>query len=138
MSVRNQGAKRYLRDVRKAMPIYVVSSRKVVKQISLLVDEYVQEHPDAEYAEIVSRFGEPSGIVETYFDTLNPSEIAGQMNIKRKIIAIAAATALAALVILSASMISMLLDFYSLEDGYIVEKIEVIEDIRFDSELDGE
>lgn len=86
---------RYLRRVRRELPIPGRTRRALLCRIREAIYEQIQEeNPDRET--LISKFGSPRQIAESYMDSLSVSEFMNEMRIRRKVVCIVSAAALAA------------------------------------------
>lgn len=98
-------------------------------QVKSSVQDYVSDYPNAAYEDIIDRFGTPHQIAAAYVNDMDVPEILNNLQVRRKVVKIAVATA-AAVIFLWLGTISISL-IYNLEqsNGTIETYIEVIEDI---------
>ncbi len=70
----NESAKRYLEEVSSRINFIEKEKNDSLKELSLLIEEYCSEHPDASADDLYREFGNPSDYTEAFFDRKNRSE----------------------------------------------------------------
>ena len=79
--------KKYIDEIIEAFPIYNMKTRKFVKDLEKNIYRYTAQHEVSSIKDLYKRFGDPSEIVEDYFDYIKASEItSGLSNRNIKII----------------------------------------------------
>ena len=81
----------YLKIVRSYLPCSRRVKNQIMEQITKNLDAYLSEEPEAEYAQIVARFGEPEAIAAAYVESTGTAEILRALQIRRRIVSIVAA-----------------------------------------------
>ena len=90
---------RYLRKVRRALPIPGKTKRALVQQIRESIYEQTGEAAALDEAALVEKFGTPRQIVESYVENMSVSEFMDDMCVRRKVIRIVLAAVLVVFVI---------------------------------------
>lgn len=90
---------RYLRKVRRALPIPGKTKRALVQQIRESIYEQTGEATELDEAALVEKFGTPRQIVESYVENMSVSEFMDDMCVRRKVIRIVLAALLAAFIV---------------------------------------
>lgn len=80
----NKELKKYYRDISKALS-GSKEKKAIIAQIKSSVGQYIQDNPDAAFADITQKFGFPTEIAEQYFDDDVAKHLSAQMNKRRKI-----------------------------------------------------
>ena len=57
---------RYLRDLRRLMPVYGKSQREYLHAIDQSIEDYCNSHPNPTYEELTDHFGAPQEIIGDY------------------------------------------------------------------------
>lgn len=57
---------RYLRDLRRLMPVYGKSQREYLHAIDQSIQDYCNSHPNPTYEELTDHFGAPQEIIGDY------------------------------------------------------------------------
>ena len=74
----NRTARRYLREAKSWLPCSGKQKRDILARIENVVNDYVDQNPDADYSEIMNRFGTPRQIAAAYVDDMDTEELLGQ------------------------------------------------------------
>lgn len=90
---------RYLRKVRRALPIPGKTKRALVQQIRESIYEQTGEVTELDEAALVAKFGTPRQIIESYVENMSVSEFMDDMCVRRKVIRIVLAAVLVVFVI---------------------------------------
>ena len=80
----------YLKKVRSYLPCSRKVKNHIMEQITENVDGYLVETPEADYEQIVARFGAPETIAAAYVESTGTAEILRALQIRRRIVAIIA------------------------------------------------
>lgn len=91
--------KRYLRKVRRALPIPGKTKRALVQQIRESIYEQTRETATLDEAALVAKFGTPRQIIESYVENMSVSEFMDDMCVRQKVIRIVLAAVLVVFVI---------------------------------------
>lgn len=131
----NIAAWRYLWKVGGWLPCSGKLKREIMARIKTVLDDYLNDHPDADFAELSHRFGTPQQIAASYIEEMNVQDLLKQLRIRRKIICIVVATALTLVSLWAGVVITALIRHVKAMDGYlIVGEAEVID--RWEIETD--
>ena len=131
----NIAAWRYLWKVRGWLPCSGKLKREIMARIKTVLDDYLNDHPDADFAELSHRFGTPQQIAASYIEEMNVQDLLKQLRIRKKIICIVVATALTLVSLWAGVVITALIRHVKAMDGYlIVGEAEVID--RWEIETD--
>lgn len=116
-------ARRYLREVRSWLPCAGKMKKEVLGKIGGTVGDYLAENPNGDYAALVARFGTPQQIASAYVDEMETPELLHSLRIRRRVVAIVSAAALA-VVILWAGVVAVSFAYNVMNDnGFYVEEI---------------
>lgn len=131
----NIAAWRYLWKVGGWLPCSGKLKREIMARIKTVLDDYLNDHPDADFAELSHRLGTPQQIAASYIEEMNVQDLLKQLRIRRKIICIVVATALTLVSLWAGVVITALIRHVKAMDGYlIVGEAEVID--RWEIETD--
>lgn len=131
----NIAAWRYLWKVRGWLPCSGKLKREIMARIKTVLNDYLNDHPDADFAELSHRFGTPQQIAASYIEEMNVQDLLKQLRIRKKIICIVVATALTLVSLWAGVVITALIRHVKAMDGYlIVGEAEVID--RWEIETD--
>lgn len=126
--VRNKDARRYLREVRALLPGAGKQKRDILNRIEAMVAEYLTENPDADYAGITSRLGAPNQIAASCLEEMDANDLVKKLHIKKRIICIAAAAALAIVMLWVGVILSAWQNYHVNIDGQFSEEIINVSD----------
>ena len=90
----NRAARRYLRNVKDWLPCSGKLKREIMARIKNVLDDYLAEHPDADFVELSHRFGLPKQIASSYVEEMDTEELLHNLRIRRRILGIVTCTAL--------------------------------------------
>ena len=97
MNTAERAAGRYYRKVRSWLPGGKMR-RYVMTQIRETVQEFVQEHPDADVAAIQAQLGTPQEIAAAYVENMETAAVLKGLRIRRRVLFAVCATTLAILI----------------------------------------
>lgn len=95
MRMRNRAARRYLREIRSWLPCSRKLKRGILEKIGSTITEYLAEKPGADYDKLLTRFGTPQQIAASYVNEMETPELLRQLRMRRKVVKIIGAVALA-------------------------------------------
>ncbi len=133
MELTNKAAKRYLRQVRAWIPVGGQMKRQILDMVQSNLQEYLEECPDAQWNDLVRRFGTPQQIASAQVEEMEAGELLQNLRIRRRVVTIAVCTALA-VVLMWASMVSAAY----LEFGRGIENLTVTEGIIVEEDVTRE
>ena len=84
----NRETKNYIKNIEKTLVGSTQQKQEFLKNISSAVEEYCENNPDASYADICLRFGEPDVIAKELICDTDVADIKKKVGVK-KIIAVA-------------------------------------------------
>lgn len=123
----NRPARRYLRQIRGWLPCAGSMKRKMLAEIRETLLEFLADHPDADEQAIVSRFGAPQQIASSYVEEAETGELLRKLRIRRRVVSIACAAAVACVAIWAGAVIYMVnSDAHQVKDPVVY--IEITED----------
>lgn len=97
MNTAERAARRYYRKVRSWLPGGKMR-RYVMTQIRETVQEFVQEHPDADVAAIQAQLGTPQEIAAAYVENMETAAVLKGLRIRRRVLFAVCVTTLAILI----------------------------------------
>ena len=97
MNTAERAARRYYRKVQSWLPGGKMR-RYVMTQIRETVQEFVQEHPDADGAAIQAQLGTPQEIAAAYVENMETAAVLKGLRIRRRVLFAVCATMLAILI----------------------------------------
>ena len=84
--IHNRFAKKYLRRVRSVLPGSAKMTKQIMEQIRNEVLSYFEEYPQADYKDLLSRFGAPETIAASYAESMGTAEILKKLRIRKRIL----------------------------------------------------
>lgn len=97
MKTNSRIARRYCCSVRSWLPCGKMR-RVIMKQIQETVNTFVLQNPDADFEAIQAQFGQPKDIAVSYVENMGTAEVLKGLHVRRRVLTIILATALALLV----------------------------------------
>lgn len=89
----NKHQKRYCRQVSRLLPCGLTHKRMILSRIGEMVSSYLEDHPGADYSEIVDVFGEPEQVAVSYIQEQDEKAVLHRLNIGKRLVAIVTAVA---------------------------------------------
>lgn len=121
----NRPARRYLRQIRGWLPCAGSMKRKMLTEIRETLLEFLADHPDADEQTIISRFGTPQQIAASYVDEAETEELLRRLRIRRRVVSIACAAAVACVTIWAGAILFALhSDAHKLDNSVIYVEID--------------
>lgn len=81
---------RYYREVRSWLPCSRKLKDSIMSRLQENVRDYLEEHPDADTAQIRAHFGAPETIAAAYVDEMGTDVLLRDLRIRRKIVSLTA------------------------------------------------
>lgn len=135
MRKRNRAARRYLRNVKDWLPCSGKLKREIMARIKNVLDDYLAEHPDADFAELSHRFGLPKQIAASYVEDMDTEELLRNLRIRRRIVGIVTCAALIVITLWAGTVTYVIIHNERLAHGYgVLGEIGVIEDVKYGEE----
>lgn len=128
---KNAAVERYLRKVRRELPIPGKTKKALLRRIQEAVYEQTRQDGKLDMEELISRFGSPRQIVEGYMDGMSVTEFARDLRIRRRIVRIVSMVAMLVLLLWAGRMGKIWLQHRSYDNGYITERLIVTERTTF-------
>lgn len=125
---------RYLRKVRRTLPIPGKTKRVLLGQIREAVYEQTEECAELDEAALIVKFGTPRQIIEGYMENMSASEFVKDMRVRRRIIWAVSAAALAFFIYRTYMIGSSWLTHYYSDNGYYEEYITEIIRVTYPEE----
>ena len=122
--IHNRHAKKYLRRIRCMLPCSRKMKKRIMEQIRDEVSLFLDDTPKADYAALMSHFGEPESIAASYIEGMGTAEILRKFRI-RKLVLSTIAIVLAFIVITWAVTVTWAIHSYKIEnDSYTIVTID--------------
>lgn len=98
----------------------------------LMFNDYLAEHPDADFVELSHRFGLPKQIASSYVEEMDTEELLHNLRIRRRILGIVTCTALIVITLWAGTVTYAIIHNERLAHGYgVLGEIEVIERVEY-------
>ena len=119
----NLHAMRYLWELRWRMPNNIPQRKQILSRMETLVRDFTSEEAHADYSAIAAHFGTPKQIVISCLEEMDGTELAIELSIRKKIVAVVISVAAIALV-LWASVVFLAWEKHQKNDnGFFTENI---------------
>lgn len=119
----NADVQRYLREIKEDIPCAGKRKRDILRKIDETIGSYLEENPDARYGDMTARLGTPKQIVTSCLEEMDTGELIKRLKIKRKIVGIVAAAAIAVVALWAITVSVIYIENRKDGDGYFVEYI---------------
>lgn len=132
----NSAVRRYLWQVHGWLPCSGKLKREILRRIGESIAQFLSENPEASYEALAERFGSPRQIAATYVDEMGTDELLRDLRVRRRIVGMIAATAVAVVCLWAGLVTASYLDHVNGMNGYVVVG-EVAEIDRVEVEQGG-
>ncbi len=122
----NADIQRYLREIKRDIPCAGKRKRDILNRINEIIGGYLEENADPSYDGLTARFGTPKQIVTSCLEEMDTGELIQKLKIKRKIVSIVAAAAVAVVVLWAAVVSIAYIEHKKDGDGYFVESDPIV------------
>ncbi len=123
--VKNKSARKYLREVRGLIPGAGNQRKSILQRVRESVKELIEINPDADYDLISERLGSPKQIAVSALEEMDEGKLLRALHIKKQIVGIAAAVALAIVLLWAGVVFSAWVRFnVDMNGSSVVEIIE--------------
>lgn len=136
MENRSRAKRRYLREIRGWLPCSGKWKRGILEKIEQSIAQFLSENPEASYEALAERFGSPRQIAATYVDEMGTDELLRDLRVRRRVVGMIAATAVAVVCLWAGLVTATYLDHLNGMNGYVVVG-EVAEIDRVEVEQGG-
>ena len=121
--------KSYFREIKRQIP-GGCKKNKILRDLRLSVNDFIEENSDATFGAVVEHFGTPQQIADSYTEEMPPQELQRQLKIKKWIIGIAAGMAACALLMWAIAIGIALVKQSKHDGGYHEEGPVVVDEIE--------
>ena len=125
--VNNAGIRQFLREIRKNIPGGGKRKGQILRQVKASVLEYLAEVPSASYGDLLTRFGTPAQIAETYLEELDVPDLRKQLTIRKRILLIVSLVAICIILLWTGVVCAALAEAKSNMGGVVTDEIEIVE-----------
>ena len=119
--------KSYFREIKQQLP-GGCKKNKILRDLRLSIDDFMEENPDATFTAVVEHFGTPQQIVDSYTEEMPAHELQKQLKIKKWIIGIIAGAVACALIIWGIAVGIALIEASKRANGYHEEGSVIVID----------
>ncbi len=74
--------KKYLKNIWTIMPVHTKKEKLYLNELEKHLNEYLDDHPQCSYDDIVLQFGEPKDIVVEYIQNSDENDLIKRMKLK--------------------------------------------------------
>lgn len=117
MAANNLSLRKYHKEIRGLLPCSQKIKKEILSQIDQSVISFLQENPDADYSQIVARFGTPQSIAATYVENIGTADILRSLRIRKRVVMIIITTVLIILLSWASIVTAELVHQGKLADG---------------------
>lgn len=125
MKNREAALRRYYRTIRSYLPCTAKQKKRILDEIRERVNAYLEEYPEAGFAQIEARFGTPQTIAAAYVDDMDTPELLNVLRIRRKIVTAVASGVIAVILIWGIAVSVAYVEAHSQWNGYVENYITV-------------
>lgn len=126
MENRSRAKRRYLREIRGWLPCSGKWKRGILEKIEQSIAQFLSENPEASYEALAERFGSPRQIAATYVDEMGTDELLRDLRVRRRVVGMIAATAVAVVCLWAGLVTASYFDHVNGMNGYIT--VEIVEE----------
>ena len=127
-----KAAKYYMKAVRHSLSCPRKLKRDMLTNLQSDVDTYLEENPGAAMEDLITRFGEPAVLSESYISSLDAGELAKAVSAAKRVRRIVLITCLIVLLLLVATFWKMIQDNEKSRMTVIKEELPVEETISLE------
>lgn len=84
-NINDKKLKAYYKQIKKALPMYSKFEKNYLKELQTSVDQFVRDHPDATFVDLLNHFGTPDQIAQKCISSLEPSDLYRRITCRMKI-----------------------------------------------------
>ena len=117
MSVESNEIKNYYREINKALPGSPNAKKRIMDSIHQAVENYLQEYPQTDIADVQHHFGTPDDIASSYVEQLETHVVIRRLDIKKAIIIAVCSTLVLALLLWIIGLAIALVDEHKSDNG---------------------
>lgn len=118
---------RYLWQIWWKIPGSWKQRKRILSCAAVPVRDYAERNPHAGYDGLIQRFGTPTQVAESCLADMDVEELSKQLNIRKKIVAIVAATAVVIVALWAGAVTIALAEERIHTNISVIEEIDVVE-----------
>lgn len=115
--MKSKELKSFYRKIRQLLPCSGKMKRSLMESIHTTVESYLQEHPNADMAEIEAAIGTPGGIATACVENTGTEIILKKLLVRRRILTIITSAILVAFILWIAALLYMIQDAHNATHG---------------------
>ena len=119
----NSAVRRYLWQVHGWLPCSGKLKREILRRIGESIAQFLSENPEVSYEALAERFGSPRQIAATYVDEMGTDELLRDLRVRRRVVGMIAATAVAVVCLWTGFEIVVTNDYDKDENGDLIVPI---------------
>jgi len=120
----NNAAKEYCKQISKCLSYSSKLKKKLLPDIELSIEQFIEDNPSVSYEDIVEEFGTPQDMVKTFLETEEASELEQSFSVKRRVSKVIIILALLLFIFTIVITIKNHLDGLSFQNGRFIEVIQ--------------
>lgn len=125
--------KAYFREIRGLLPCGFGEKNRIMDKLRAGVEEYLENQPEADHAQIRSHFGEPMAIADAFLQEMESGALLKTLNFRRKVVSIVAGSMLSLMLMWGAGVTVCVYDSYNSSHATIQEDLIIIEEQEMDT-----
>lgn len=110
--------KGYYRQIKGWLPCGGQVKKMLMANITATIGGYVEEHPGIDFAAVQAHFGTPQQIATAFVDEMDTEELLGKLRIRKKLVTVITAAAIAIVVLWAVVVTLSYLSFLNQLYGY--------------------
>ena len=111
----------YYREICRCLPCSGNSKKRILSRLKETINCYLEEHPEADFAQLEAHFGTPRQIADSYISELSVTEISQKIQIRKWILMIIGILCAAVLTVWLIAVGIAAINELGNSSGYIVE-----------------
>ena len=120
--------KEYYQSIYKSLPCSGKQKKRFLQDLKQSVGTYLSENPNVDFSSIVSHFGTPQQITDTYIGEISTPELLQKLRLKKRIIRIVVTVATSIVLLWGTVVTIALINEFNDADGCIIVEAPIIED----------
>ena len=112
--------RRFLRRIRSWLPCPGSMKRMILSDIRDNALDFLQEHPEADYASLEAQFGTPDRLAASYIQDLDTRKLLRELRLKRRVTTAVVAALITALLVWTGAAIAYVDSYNSYNKGHWV------------------
>lgn len=110
--------RKYYRQIKGWLPCGGKVKRTLMANITATIEGYIAENPGIDFAAVQAHFGTPQQIASAFVDEMGTEELLNKLRVRRKLVGIVTATAIAVVLLWAGVVTLAYLDYLNQLHGY--------------------